>query len=103
MRIPPAVLRRIGAPSESPSDEDTVAVGGSGFGVDGKSLLRREIERGWISRDAAIARLKRMLDVLVAARCYHGALPHFMNGVTGETVPFTAPGRRGRLSSKPRC
>ncbi len=30
-----------------------------------------------------------MLDVLVAARCYHGALPHFMNGVTGETVPFT--------------
>jgi hypothetical protein len=29
-----------------------------------------------------------MLDVLIAARCYHGALPHFMNGGTGETLPF---------------
>ncbi len=66
--------------------KDTVAVGGSGFGV---MAIIVAVERGWITRDAAIERLKRMLDVLVAARCYHGALPHFMNGVTGETVPFT--------------
>lgn len=66
--------------------KDTVAVGGSGFGV---MAIIVAVERGWITRAAAIKRLKGMLDVLVAARCYHGALPHFMNGVTGETVPFT--------------
>jgi hypothetical protein len=66
--------------------KDTVAVGGSGFGV---MAMIVAVERGWITREAAVERLRRMLDVLVKARCYHGALPHFMNGVTGETVPFT--------------
>lgn len=66
--------------------KDTVAVGGSGFGV---MAIIVAVERGWITREAAVQRLRLMLDVLVKARCYHGALPHFMNGVTGETVPFT--------------
>jgi hypothetical protein len=66
--------------------KDTVAVGGSGFSF---MAIIVAVERGWITREAAIERLLRMLDTLVKARCYHGALPHFMNGVTGETVPFT--------------
>ncbi len=45
-------------------------------------------ERGWVTRDEALARLRLMLDLLMKARCYHGALPHFMNGRTGETIPF---------------
>jgi hypothetical protein len=45
-------------------------------------------ERGWVARAAALERLGRMLDVLLRARCYHGAYPHFMNGRTGETVAF---------------
>jgi hypothetical protein len=45
-------------------------------------------ERGWVTRGAALERLARMLDLLARARRYHGAYPHFMNGRTGETIPF---------------
>jgi hypothetical protein len=62
-----------------------VAVGGSGFGV---MALIVAAERGWIERDAAVQRLDRMLGLLLRARCYHGAFPHFMDGRTGATVPF---------------
>jgi hypothetical protein len=46
------------------------------------------VERGWVTRDAAIERLRRMLDLLTAATCYHGAYAHFVNGRTGATIPF---------------
>jgi hypothetical protein len=64
---------------------DKVAVGGSGFGI---MALIVAVERGWITREAAVERLLRMLETLIAARCYHGAFPHFMHGATGETIPF---------------
>lgn len=70
---------------EQPID-DLVAIGGSGFGI---MALIVAAERGWVSRAAATERLARMLDVLVRATCYHGALPHFMNGATGATIPFS--------------
>ena len=65
--------------------DDPVAIGGSGFGA---MALIVAAARGWIARDAAVERLGRMLELLSSARCYHGAFPHFMNGSTGETVPF---------------
>ncbi|HWY60795.1 MAG TPA: glucoamylase family protein [Rhizomicrobium sp.] len=64
---------------------DLVAVGGSGFGV---MAIVAAVERGWVTRKAALARLDRMLDCLVRATCYHGALPHFLHGQTGLTIPF---------------
>ena len=67
------------------SEDDLVAIGGSGFGV---LALIVAAERGWVSRDAALERLGRMLDLLVRSTCYHGAFPHFMNGRTGATIPF---------------
>jgi len=66
--------------------DDLVAVGGSGFGI---MALIVAVERGWVTRDAAVGRLRRMLDVLTRATCYHGAFPHFMNGRTGTTIPFS--------------
>jgi hypothetical protein len=65
--------------------DDRVTVGGSGFGV---MALIVAVKRGWITREAAVERLGRMLSVLTRARCYHGAFPHFMNGTTGATLPF---------------
>ncbi len=70
---------------EAPTDE-RVAIGGSGFGL---MALVVAVERGWVSRDAALERLGRMLDLLIRAPCYHGAFPHFMNGRTGATIPFS--------------
>jgi len=65
--------------------DDLAAIGGSGFGV---MAILVAIERGWVTRAAALERLDRMLEVLTHATCYHGAFPHFMNGSTGSTIPF---------------
>ena len=46
------------------------------------------VERGWITRKAALDRLGRMLDALAAATVYHGAFPHYLHGRTGATIPF---------------
>jgi hypothetical protein len=70
---------------DEPADDGVVAVGGSGFGV---MCLIVAVERGWISRDAGVERLAKMLDVLLRAPCFHGALSHFMNGRTGATINF---------------
>jgi hypothetical protein len=63
-----------------------VVSGGTGFGV---MAIIVAIERGWISRDAAIERVGRILDLLSRAPCYHGAFPHFLDGTTGATIPFS--------------
>lgn len=70
---------------EEPVD-DLVSIGGSGFGV---MALIVAVERGWVTREAALERLGRMLDLLLRATCYHGVFPHFMNGSTGATIPFS--------------
>ena len=66
-------------------DNDLVAVGGSGFGI---MAIIVGVERGWISRGAALARFHQMLDLLEGAPRYHGMFAHFINGRTGETIPF---------------
>jgi len=64
---------------------DLVATGGSGFGL---MALVIAAERRWISRSAALERLGRALQLLGRARTHHGALPHFIDGRSGETIPF---------------
>jgi hypothetical protein len=76
---------RRGTRAEGDSD-DRVGVGGSGFGL---MALVVAAERGWVSRDAVLERLGRMLGVLTRATCYHGALPHFLDGKSGATIPFS--------------
>jgi hypothetical protein len=75
-----------GIPGRSHHPPDLVAVGGSGFGI---MAILVAVERGWVAREAALDRLGRMLDVLTRATCYHGAFPHFLDGGTGATIPFT--------------
>lgn len=78
------------APDRRSTHDRTVAVpvtmAGSGFGV---MALIVAVERDWISRDAALERLQRMLDFLISAPCYHGAFSHFMNARTKATIPLT--------------
>jgi hypothetical protein len=64
---------------------DLVAVGGSGFGM---MALAAAVERGWVTRAEALARVSRMLTVLEGAERHHGAFPHFLHGQTGKTIPF---------------
>ena len=65
--------------------DDKAAIGGTGFGL---MCIIVAVERGWITRAAAVTRIGAMLDVLTRAPCYHGAFPHFLNGRTGATIPF---------------
>jgi hypothetical protein len=82
--------------SVSPDDRsyDSVAIGGSGFGI---MALIVAVERGWVTRDAALERLGRMRDALFRARRYHGAFPHFMDGASGETIPMSPKDDAGDL------
>jgi len=66
--------------------DERIALGGSGFGI---MALIVAVERGWVSRAAALERLGRMLGVLLRATCFHGALSHFIDGATGATIPFS--------------
>jgi hypothetical protein len=70
---------------DQPTD-DLIGIGGSGFGI---MALIVAVERGWESREDGLAQLQRMLDLLMRATCYHGIFPHFMNGRTGATIPFS--------------
>lgn len=64
----------------------TVTSGGSGFGL---MAILVGIERGMISRDQGITRLQKILDFLERADRFHGVYPHWMNGATGRTIPFS--------------
>jgi hypothetical protein len=65
---------------------DLVAIGGSGFGF---MAILVAVERRWITRDEAKARIGKMLSALERTKRYNGVFPHFINGTDGSTVPFT--------------
>ncbi len=65
-------------------------IGGTGFGV---SAIVVAVERGWITRGEAVERLltlTRFLRDQTDRKRLHGAFPHWVNGLTGETMPFGA-------------
>ncbi|WP_076999012.1 glucoamylase family protein [Variovorax sp. KK3] len=71
-----------------------VAIGGTGFGI---MAMIVAVERGWITRDAALERLGRMRDALLRAQRYHGTFPHFMDGASGKTFPMSPKDDAGDL------
>ncbi|MEJ0083426.1 MAG: hypothetical protein WDM78_21295 [Puia sp.] len=65
---------------------EVVTTGGSGFGV---MAIIVATERHWISRDTAVKHLLKSVKFLSKANSYHGIFPHWMNGATGITIPFS--------------
>ena len=65
---------------------DTVAAGGSGFGI---MAIIVGVERGWITRTEGAARLLKIANFLGAAERFHGAWPHWINGETGKAIAFS--------------
>ena len=65
---------------------ELVTTGGSGFGI---MAMVAAVNRGFITRSDAVIRLKTMTDFLIT-KCqrWHGAFSHWINGDTGETIPF---------------
>ena len=67
-------------------DAHIVTTGGSGFGI---MALLVGIERGFITRAEGMERLERIVSFLESADRFHGIWPHWLNGETGKTKPFS--------------
>jgi hypothetical protein len=65
---------------------ETVTTGGSGMGV---MAIIAGVERGWIGRREAVRHVLKSLRFLARASSYHGVFPHFLDGDTGRTIPFS--------------
>ncbi len=75
-------------------DEHVVTTGGSGFGL---MAIVVGMEREFIPRDSAVARLDKIADFLDNTTRFHGVWPHWMNGETGETQAFSAKDNGGDI------
>ena len=83
-----------GMARERNSSGDVVTTGGSGFGI---MALVVGMNRNFISRSDGMARLGKILGFLETCDRYHGAWPHWLNGATGKTIPFTTQDDGGDL------
>ncbi len=81
-------------PSDPNFDAHTVTMGGTGFGL---MAIIVGVERGYISRAAALERLKTLLHFLENADRFHGAWPHWLDGRTGKVRPFSPKDNGGDL------
>jgi hypothetical protein len=83
-----------GLARERNSSGNTVTIGGSGFGV---MAIVAGIERGFITRAEGLERLTTIVDFLTTADRFHGVWPHWMDGNTGNVIPFSANDNGGDL------
>ncbi|TDB62339.1 glucoamylase family protein [Arundinibacter roseus] len=66
--------------------DEVVTSGGTGFGIMAMIVAS---ERKWHPRDSVANRLLKMVKFLSKADNYHGVFPHWLNGATGKTIPFS--------------
>jgi hypothetical protein len=66
--------------------DEVVTTGGTGFGV---MAVIVAAQRGWITRDSAARHMLKLVSFLSKAEAYHGVFPHWLNGTTGKTIPFS--------------
>ena len=80
---PVSGLARVG----TRKDADVCSAGGTGWGL---YNLVVGIERGFITRQEGAERALKILSFLSGkADRFHGAFPHWLNGATGKTIPFS--------------
>jgi hypothetical protein len=75
-----------GMARERNTSGDVVTAGGSGFGI---MAIVTGVSRSFVTRADGLARMQKIVSFLKTAQTFHGAFPHWMNGVTGVVVPFS--------------
>lgn len=76
-----------GMARERNTSGDLVTSGGSGFGA---MAIITGVSRGFITRQQGVERLQKMVGFLKNTVVkYHGAFPHWINGNSGATIPFS--------------
>lgn len=83
-----------GMARERNTSGNLVTSGGSGFGI---MAIIVGIERGFITRAEGLDRMDRILDFLETADRFHGAWSHWIDGTTGNVIPFSANDNGGDL------
>lgn len=83
-----------GMARERNTSGNTVTSGGSGFGV---MALIVGMERNFITRAEGLTRMDKILDFLETADEFHGAWSHWINGNTGDVIPFSTNDNGGDL------
>ena len=79
---------------ERNTSSGTVTMGGTGFGI--MSILVG-IERGFVTREEGLERVNLMVNFLEVADRFKGVFPHWMDGGTGQTIPFSSRDNGGDL------
>lgn len=75
-----------GLTRERNTNDDVVTIGGSGFGI---MAILVGVQRGFITREEGLNHLTKVVSFLHIADRYHGVFPHWMDGNTGNTIPFS--------------
>lgn len=76
-----------GLSRERTSSGDLVTSGGSGMGV---MAIIVGMYRNFLTRSEGLEQITRMVNFLTNnVKTYHGAFPHWLNGASGETIPFS--------------
>lgn len=76
-----------GLARERNTSGDVATSGGSGFGI---MAIVTGVHRNFINRRQGLDRLKTIVSFLKnKAQTFKGAYPHWLNGATGEVVPFS--------------
>lgn len=68
-----------------PGDDDTIALGASGFGV---MAMIVAADRGFVTREETVARLDKITRFLERADRFKGAWPHFISASSGKPIPM---------------
>ena len=69
-----------------------IATGASGFGI---MALLVGAERNFITREQLIDRFEKITSFLERADKFHGAFPHFIDGITGKVEAYFGPQDNG--------
>ncbi|MBL7841267.1 MAG: Ig-like domain-containing protein [Cyclobacteriaceae bacterium] len=83
-----------GMSRERNTSGDLVTSGGSGFGI---MALIVGMERNFITQSQGLDRMDKILDYLESADRFHGAYSHWINGNTGDVIPFSTNDNGGDL------
>ncbi len=75
-----------GMARERLGSDDIVTTGGTGFGI---MALIVGVHRGYITREEGVNRLLKIVSFLQFADRFHGVFPHWMDGRTGNVIPFS--------------
>jgi hypothetical protein len=84
-----------GLARERTGSGETVTIGGSGFGI---MAILVGIHRRFITRNQGFLQIEKIVNFLNAnANTFHGAFPHWLNGSTGQVIPFSTQDNGGDL------